>query len=417
MRELARATVSFLVSSAADPSALVALAVATAVGRIFLALLPPGLPGRHGWSALPITLATSYLLGSIAIDVEANLLALIGIEARPWMLALPWAAVALGRWTTLPGAIVPRHEPASERAGLGARTLHGLALIFVAGVAWKLRGTLFPVLGDDGVSVLHSGVRTIADVLALVCVCAHGLESARRAPLGRALAIAIFAALVALEGFGDARPLELRCALCFGAGAAFAVPWLRRADRRAGLVSVIAFAAAALPSMLGAILGLIGLIWLCLCTARPSRRFVITAGTVAFVSCFGLHGRSLPGAGADRLEMGSRGDLRLHAGWFGALAVLFALTWMRATWMRWKVRREALVDLGHGVETVLERPLFGRDAEFLSELGFSALIALLVFGEATHAFAAVDATLFFAPVLLLSIGTELVRADAHAERA
>jgi len=109
-------------------AALARLAENALVGRLLLALLPPGLPGRHTPRGLPSTWAASHLLGGLALALEEGLLHSLGFEPSPLLVAAPWLVVALLRWVTLPGAMVPRYEPLAEPAGALARALWIAAL-------------------------------------------------------------------------------------------------------------------------------------------------------------------------------------------------------------------------------------------------------------------------------------------------
>lgn len=393
------------------------LASTIAVGRVLLSLLPAGIPGRHALGQLPVTLATSYLLGAIAIEAETLCLSAIGVDARIWILALPWILIAFARWATLPAAFLPRGELAAEPARAGTQALRWLSVIAVAILAWKQRELLFPHMHHGSERVLVPGARAIADVLALIAVCGFGLESARRAPLERALVIALLACLLALGAFAGADRPALRVMLCFGAGAAFAIPWLRRADRRAGLLAVIAFAGASIHSTLGAALGLLGLVWLWACSARPSRKLLLVSGTIAWASCVVLRRAGEQHPPPSLLGTWSPEGLLANEALFFVLASLFALIWMLSAWKGWRRRRRerAPAELGSGGGDAgsLER----AGIEFLSELGASTLIALLAYGLWTNAFTRVEAPLLFAPVLGLSVGLALVRADRNAERA
>lgn len=211
---------------------LAALAVAL-IGRLVLSFFPPGDPGGHLPRELPETAATSLVLGWLAVGVAAIPLAHAwvgladgGSSAARW---LPHAlaagllvALVLVRWATLPGAMVPRHAVAQETFG------RARPLLAVTVLAWLAHALLTDAL-----------VGALA-WLALGLLLERGLWRARRAALGRALFLLAFLALGLpdpgrREVFGLTDALALAVAL--GAGAASLVPWLRRADRRAGLLA------------------------------------------------------------------------------------------------------------------------------------------------------------------------------------
>ncbi len=256
--------------------ALASLAEIAFVGRVLLSLLPPGLPGRHGFRDLPATWAASHLLGTVVQGIESQLGDLSGIHpAHPALLA-PWLLLALARWITLPGAMVPRHEPLAESPGPSSRALAVIAPLAVAAAAFH---------GDTPVDSKLPFL--LADALALLALCRFGLSAARRAPLGRSLAVlALALVLAAALIYSRARTIPL--ALCMGSGAAFAGVWLRRGDRRAAALSVIAFAGSALLGPREALFGAAGLFALWLHTAEPSRKSIALFAAAVFAPCAAL---------------------------------------------------------------------------------------------------------------------------------
>jgi hypothetical protein len=234
------------------------------VGRVILALLPPGLPGRHRFGELPATWAASHLLGGIALGLESRLLELLELDPPRLALVAPWLLVALARWITLPGAMVPRHEPLPEGAGALAKILRIAAPLAVALATWHHRMPL----------------AAAADALALLACASFALLSSRRSPTGRALVVLLLALVL---GLGlDAQAIQpIAVALRTGAGACFSAVWLRRGDRRAALLAVIAFAGCGLLGLREALLGCAGLIALWIHTPGPSQRWVLERSVVA----------------------------------------------------------------------------------------------------------------------------------------
>jgi len=266
---------------------IVSLAERAAVGRILLSLLPPGLPGRHTPRDLPSTWAASHLLGTAALLLESEIFGLRSLSpSHPFLLA-PWALVALVRWLTLPGALVPRHEPLSEPSG----PLAGF-LLFLSALAIPATAFLRPA------PIGLEGVLRLADALALLALAAFGLASARRAPLGRGIAIlclsAILSAAIATSAEAAVAP-----ALFLGGGAALGVPWLRRGDRRAAAFAAIAAASTALLGPRAAFLGAAGLLALCLHTPAPSGPGLAMFSAASLIACAlpsFLHGEVEPPA-------------------------------------------------------------------------------------------------------------------------
>lgn len=250
------------------PALLVACAL---VGRVLLSLLPPGLPGRHAPADLPATWAASHLLGGFALSLEAAVLALLRAQVSLPLFFAPWLLLALARWATLPGAMVPRHAlPREPLAPLP------LALFAIA------PGLVVAATLDVGRPAWSA-----ADALALLALASHGLAAARRAPIPRAVTVLVLSATVAASIHWSIAP-SFPLLLAVGGGAALGVPWLRRADRRAGALSVLAFSSASLLGPREALFGLAGIAALWIHTAVPSRRQVATFAACAFLPAAAL---------------------------------------------------------------------------------------------------------------------------------
>jgi hypothetical protein len=428
-----------------DSYAAIAIVVTLAVGRVILSLLPAGTPGRHDAREMPITLAASYLLGSIAIDAEAHFLLSLGARAGWPALAAPWVAVAIVRWITLPGAIVPRRGSERENARDRFARLAGVVAVALVGlVAWRCRDSLFRPPSMHVTRTILPGVLTIADTLSLIAVCDYGLRCARRSSLERAFVALALALVVALSTFAHGDPSAASLALRFGAGMAFAIPWLRRADRRALILSVIAFAGAGLESSLGAVLAFVGLAFLCACTARPSRKLAAVASVIGLSLGIVLQrfGASIepplallaadapfdvqiaPGLGGEPhvpgigLDLAADAPIAARATVFLVLAGLFAFPWMLAAWSRWRRRFLAFATETDGVEHArFESSVLDPESEFVAELGAGTLIALLVIGQCTGEFAGKGTIAILAPIVLFSVEMALARAESSAGRA
>ena len=242
--------------------ALARLAEFAFVGRVILSLCPPGLPGRHGIRELPATWAASHLLGSSALALEASAAELLGLRPPPLALVTPWLLVAFERWITLPGAMVPRHEPLGEKPGTLARVLQ------VAGPIVVL------------VAAREAPAEATADALALLAVASFALATSRRSPTLRALVVLVLAAALAAT-IVHAGIETMRLALGTGAGACFASVWLRRGDRRAALLAVVAFAGCGLLGIRESLFGAAGLFALWVHTPEPSKRWILARSLVA----------------------------------------------------------------------------------------------------------------------------------------
>ena len=309
------------------------------VGRLALSLFPPGDPGEHELRALSETAATSLALGWLALCFGAvpYALAVLGLGQREDQMAV-WlpASVAvvlllalfLGRWLTLPGAMTPRHAALEEdfgslrpwlvTAGLGWLAHAACTRAFVGALAWFALGILLE----------------------------RGLARARRAALGRALFLCAFVALglPSSTGFGELHGLteELGVAVALGAGTSFLIPWLRRADRRAGLLAA-AFLAAPL------LVRRDPLSWMGPCVhvlaAHPRQRrfaaissgiFAVLFAAAGWIQPWQPRGRALLGEELvrgmlERDVWGLAWPLALAACALGALSFPWAATWSPGT--------------------------------------------------------------------------------------
>ncbi len=234
---------------------LCSLAATALVGRVVLAWLPPGLPGRHRLRDLPLTWATSHLSGLFVLTLEMRCVRGLGNEPHVATFFLPWLALALVRVATLPGAMVARHEPRAPHVTPLVHALRLALLIpivgaFVAAPAsfhgeplgdGFLRNAFWVLVqgleaGDGVATTIGSGFVHAASFGALLVFVLHGLRVTRRAPLPST------AATLALAWLFGTRT-DAISAMYFTAGATFALPWLRRVDPRARALSVLAFLA------------------------------------------------------------------------------------------------------------------------------------------------------------------------------
>lgn len=277
--------------------ALPGLVLVLVVGRIVLALLPAGPLGSLRPRDLPTTLAASFLFGLVGTTLGP--LAFGDPRAPGLGLAFwPWLGLGTWLWWSGPGAMVPRHEPAHERETAGSRALRFgcallvllvFALVGVEPVPPPLRtiaaGEL-PLLavplallrrlafGELGAEAARRLV-LVASWMALLVLVARALADGRRAPVDRRTVV--LAGFLVLVPFAElVRGTEATLSAVFlGAGCACAVPWLRRADRRARHAALIAFAACGWAGRFE--LGLLGIVVLVFATAAPARKALVSA--------------------------------------------------------------------------------------------------------------------------------------------
>ncbi len=228
-------------------------------GRILLSWFPAGSIGGHGPAKIGITLVASGVVGCFASIV---------MEDLPVELAWGFLAVALAaRLISLPAPMVPRHEPPVARASVVARLLLVLIVLPFGWLAFK--GT--DVAEWQGTSSPTTDRLTVLAMLAGACACiAYGGRVARRSPaFTRALILLFLASPVALSAVQTS---SNSCGQAFllAAGSAFTLAWLRRADKRARLLAVVAYACLAMLDGYGVGLALAGFAGLVAFTPKPS---------------------------------------------------------------------------------------------------------------------------------------------------
>ena len=256
-----------------SPEALPELLAVAIAGRFVLSLLPPGSVGSHRPRDWPVTWAASHALGAPVFGLAGSLISRWNLSPA-WFIAL--GALAIGaRILTLPAAMVPRHDPPSERPDWLAR-LFGVGIVITV---------LLACIGQLR-QPTEVGTFQAATWVALLILIGHGFERARRAPSGRRCVL-LLVAWLAYSLQSSTRADEWLLALFFGSGCAFIIPWLRRADRRALALSTLSFAACIPWPLNGWPLMLAGLGSLIPWTSRPSRLAAARASALA-LTCIGL---------------------------------------------------------------------------------------------------------------------------------
>ena len=289
-------------------SAALGIGVISLIGRALLSWLPPGELGSHRTAQLPLTWATSYLLGCISLAAATAFCALARLPFSSAAIAGAGALLGLARLLSLPAALVPRHEVHRERTRNGSRAMFALAFGIVFWAAWRMevttdaghwatraqallsRGSIagiddpangalpaapfesaslaFIAWPSGAISSIAARLHWLACAIAVLLLSERCMATARRAPLGRRmllvpLALALSVAATAEDGnLGSAALLALLvCGL---------VSWTRRADARGLALACIASCALPLTRPDGWVLGLAGLCAVILSSARPS---------------------------------------------------------------------------------------------------------------------------------------------------
>jgi len=185
------------------------------VGRIFLACLPPGLPGRHAPRDLLVTWAASVVLGLTWLILTGPI---------PWphsterwiFLGVPFVLLA-GLLALRPAGLVPRHAPVPESRSVIGRVLVAAAFAVLV---------IHVVIADGWTSIVDAWFAAACVALVL-----HALDLARVRSDVRGAA-ALLTALIALPFDRAIVDGEVLSVLVGATVAAGCIGWLRRGDRR-----------------------------------------------------------------------------------------------------------------------------------------------------------------------------------------
>lgn len=190
-----------------------------------------------------------------------------------------WAVIAvlLGlRLLSQPAAMVPRHEPPAVSASLIARVLLLLALVLLGLLGAQAYGWLNFSIWSEGQLIEPSA--QVRSVLAAAGFFASLVYAGRVARRSQAFAFAL--ALLLLISPVTARSLFTQAgvveqAFLLAAGSAFTIAWLRRGDKRARMLAVVAFTGLATFTEDGLPLALAG--WAGLVAFTPRLSLAATA--------------------------------------------------------------------------------------------------------------------------------------------
>lgn len=226
------------------------LAWSVAVGRVVLALLPPGSVGGHGLRELPMTIAVSLFLGLATFAVGWNALPHRTDELFEFptsrVVAIGVVAAILGvvRVAFGPAAMVPRHEPSVERSSAWIGWICAASVLagFVGGVLAPVsaRSPWFvgfgPVRTDVSSSLARAPHAAIvgAQLAAVVVLVGAALATLRRTHATRAVVSLLAVSSIAMASHATEL---LACAV----GSLGAVAWLRRGDFRGLALVALAF--------------------------------------------------------------------------------------------------------------------------------------------------------------------------------
>lgn len=274
------------------------------VGRVWLAVLPPGSIGGHSPREWPRTSAASLAMGTLSLAMGWNLFRGFGVaDPLPWLVGVTLLAAVL-RLLALPGAMVPRREVAVESETWNSRILLGLS---VSAALWTLSELLrqgsstAPVtwVTDDRRSALGSWLKLgeglygdlhSADLRIMTwCVgvsawiALHDCARVARTPLAPARAILLLGWLAPHHRSRiESADLEGALAVLLLAIAwASGVRWLRRADHRARLLTVGALGGLVVLRLEWSIFAATVAFGMLLAGARPQRKPLLTS-IVAF---------------------------------------------------------------------------------------------------------------------------------------
>lgn len=236
------------------------LLLALGLGRVILSFFPPGPLGSHALGELPRTLAASLLLGLLAMQLHARLL-----DREPISLALATTLLVFVRLSTLPGAMIPPRSDQSLAPKLGARLL----LLGACALPWLVE---HPNLSSNLRCLGALAQSALVLVLDQALTVAKSEASALRSPTLRRALLCLWMLAFAWICTG----LDTWAALAACAAVAWAVPWLRIADRRAGALSACACAFAGhWASWNSTAFALLLICALVLLTQAPARRWIL----------------------------------------------------------------------------------------------------------------------------------------------
>jgi hypothetical protein len=213
---------------------LITLAIVVLVlvsGRTILSLLPPGDPGAQRGSPFPLTWSVACTLGFLMVTTTA-MAAGVGTTlndlpaGQEWVAVAPlpvWLVIAILRWKSLPGAMVPRHDVAESPTSVGARALFAVAWILL------LVDVVRAALGHDA-----GGAASMALWFGPML---HSLRVMRVQVEGRALVTVGVALLFTF--YGHPYLSKLAGVLLLGPPIVMGgLLWTRRADRRGRAVAL-----------------------------------------------------------------------------------------------------------------------------------------------------------------------------------
>ena len=253
------------------------------VGRVLLALLPPGHPGDHmlgprASGGLGATWAASHALGLIALSGLERFWSQMGVASDLTIETIAILALGLVLFWTGPGDLVPRHD---ERLGPRQRMLTWLAMALgLAPLGTVLLGTSLPVTTS-----LQSSFAVLSPATAIASFPA-GLIAVHMGC--RAAGLTPRQALLAVLGLGAAPAVYLQLGhpvtaplgpgfLAVALTAAGGLAWLRQADRRGATLAALAS---------------LSLAWMLPVELTPLAPAFAIAGLIALVSATPPHGRA-----------------------------------------------------------------------------------------------------------------------------
>lgn len=260
------------------------IAFALLAGRTLLAWLPPGDIGGHSIVRLPLTIITSWVLGTFA-----------GWITSPLPAWLRWSVVGVAlaaRLLTLPAAMVPRHAPPVPRRDWISTIARVIAFVWLAVLAAVALDQLqLDNVTRGGSGCVSGALRPVVLGVSLLVVVHFAGRIARRSA-GFALGIALLP-LLSTSGlralFADSSVLE--AAVLFGTASSMTVAWLRRGDKRARAVAILALTA--LAALVQDQLGLALCGWAALVgfTPRPSMKSTASLALAGLLAAM-LFGRA-----------------------------------------------------------------------------------------------------------------------------
>ncbi|MCC7013288.1 MAG: hypothetical protein IT454_12055 [Planctomycetes bacterium] len=300
---------------------------ALAVGRSVLALLPAGRIGSHAKHELAFTVVVSSALGSAALALAMRVGEALGMPWVAWWTCSVVPVLALALRASGPAAFAPGSDCKQPEPSAPVRVARGAGWLAALSPLWWACADESRWLNAFAASAVYiAGLR--------------GSRAARRAEFASTLVAAALAGCVAWFPTHTVVGGVARVAVALGA--ACSILWLRRADRRARALALVAWSCTA---WVAPAIGLAGGLALLVGTHPRERRSTLVAALVAALAC-ALPMAATRCAEETAIAAATRGSTEALSPWL----VSCAGAWTLAASVAWLLGFRARVDAARGPE-------------------------------------------------------------------